>query len=263
MVTDTVNLYNEMDTSIMTISPPIPGKQKGVINMYIGGPNRQPFRFQLTDSSPSSRSRVVFSPDENPTGTKVNLCLTINKACEEAIGEFWGSIDDRVIKHVAANSKEFLKKKMSETEVRKIFKPCIRRKEGYEPYIKARFQSGDVGNLPVLAFEADESLSKAYSISPRDIGIGDSVICVVQPGLIFHCQGSVGYTVDITHIVRYKTASISSFPFKFADDSSKYASPKTTCGANPKRKRFLSAERRHPPVQNASKHLWFQATVLQ
>lgn len=226
MTTNTLSnvspLFTELDVKAISISKPIPtnsGRGPMSYNMYISGPNRSPFSFQLTRPGPLHRSSLVFSPDPAQNGgDKTNITLSVKPTDEETIN-FWKSIDDLVIEHVSSNSKEFLKKQMTIEEVEAVFTRAVRQRPDYDPYIKARFHTCPDARTPFRCFEINEEKKRYAPLHHSRLAQSDVVVCVVQLGMIYSFNNKVGYTIDVSHLVRYTPAPCNPFPFRLGSPS--------------------------------------------
>jgi hypothetical protein len=210
-------LFSSMNLKNISLSEPQKGKANGTgpssLHIYVNTNNMLPFRFQLTEDTQDDHSRIVFEPAP-PSGmnARVNLALTVTDSPE--MEEFWSAYDTICINHVAKHSEAFLKQKMSETKVREIWAPCIRRKAGYASFIKARFDTSHDAHTPFHAFEANVTTKRFTSLHYSRLERGDEVLAVVQPGMLYYFQGKVGSTIDITHLVRFTAPPTNNFPFQ-------------------------------------------------
>lgn len=225
---DQVLLFSEVDTRSIVISRPIASTANGrgptSYNMFVGTACRQPFRFQMSRSGPAHRNTVVFPPDvPNNGGTRVNMALSIPKADVEVL-KFWSQVDDVVIAHTAKHSKEFLKREMTEDEVRAIYTPSIRMKEDFENFLKVRFDTTPRQTLnEVKMFDVNE-LRKRYSpLDHSRLSQGDVVTCIVQLGMVYFFNQKVGVTVDVSHLTRYVPPPPNEFPFQLGAEYSQCA----------------------------------------
>ena len=225
---DQVLLFSEVDTRSIVISRPIASTANGrgptSYNMFVGTAGRQPFRFQMSRSGPAHRNTVVFPPDvPNNGGTRVNMALSIPKVDVDVLS-FWSKVDDVVIAHTAKYSKEFLKREMTEDEVRAIYTPSIRMKEDYENFLKVRFDTTPRQTLnEVKMFDVNE-LRKRYSpLHHSRLSQGDVVTCIVQLGMVYFFNQKVGVTVDVSHLTRYVPPPPNEFPFQLGAEYSQCA----------------------------------------
>lgn len=212
-------LYSEMNLGLLILSEPQKGKSSGgpsSMQIYVNTTNGKPFEFQVTGDRKEDRSRVVFEPTP-PSGnnSRVNLALTVNPD-DEALLKFWADYDTICIKHVAKHSLKFLKKEMTEDEVRAIWTPCLRAKPGYSPYLKARFDTSPDPKVPFSCYEANEAQRRFAAMHYSRLQRNDEVVAVVRPGMLYYFQGKVGSTVDITNLVRFAAPPVSSFPFRIS-----------------------------------------------
>ena len=206
--------FRDADLNQLVVSKPIQSTvSKGKQNMYIGAAGRKPFRFQLSAPDGVVTPTVLFAPEEQPaTPGRVTMAVSISTKNDDII-EFWGRINDIVIKHVALHSKEFLKTQHTYEEVAAKFTSALRTKEGYDPYLKIRFDISKDSRCPFSCCCANIGGKKFAKIEWQDLHVGDGVVCIVQLGMIYCVNGLVGYTVDCSSILKYAPPPPNEFPF--------------------------------------------------
>jgi hypothetical protein len=217
-------LFTEVSLDDMCISRPIAstsgGRGQTSSNMYIGAGGRKPFAFQMSRAGAAHRNTLVFAPDAPTNGsTRVNLALSIPRGDEDVMA-FWAALDDRVIKHTAIHSKEFLKRTMTEEEVRSIYTPTVRVKEGFENYIKVRFDIAADARCGVKMFDVNEQHKRYSPLHHSRLDQGDSVTCITQAGLVYFFNQKVGITIDVSHLTRYAPPPANDFPFQLGAEYS-------------------------------------------
>jgi hypothetical protein len=220
-------LYSEVNLDNIIVSKPIASTGSGrgptTFNMFIGAPGRKPFRFQFSRAGEAHRNTLVFPPEEANNGSsRINLALSIQKG-ETDVFEFWQKVDDIIIPHVAKHSKEFLKREMTEVEVRAIYTPTIRSKEDYDSYLKARFDHAPDARCPVKMFDINEHKKRYSPLHHTRLEQGDSLTCIGQLGMVYFFNQKVGITVDISHLTRYAPPPANEFPFQLGAEYSRCA----------------------------------------
>jgi hypothetical protein len=218
-------LYSAMNLNTIQVSKPIQStgaRGPPSFNCYVGAGNRKPFRFQMTLSGTEFRPNIVF-PMDAPTSaaTRVNVALSVT-ANDPGVLKFWADIDSIMIKHLAEHSKEFLKKKMTPKEIREIYIPCVRTKDDFEPYLKIRFDTAIDSRTPFSCWDINESAKRFSKLHYSRLGQGDSVLVIIQPGMLYNFSGKVGCTIDCSHMVRFAPPPANDFPFQLGVDGIDY-----------------------------------------
>ena len=210
-------MFDTMNLDMMQISKPIQStsvRGPPSFSCYVSAGNRKAFSFQMTYAEPEFRPCIVFPlTPPTPANTKVNVALSI-PAHSENVFSFWNKIDTKMIKHIAEHSKEFLKKQMTEDEVRAIYIPCIRTKPDYDAYLKVRFDSAPDARIPFMCLDVNIAAKRYSKLHYSRLEQGDYVLAIVQPGMLYNFSGKVGCTVDCTHLLRYAPPPTNNFPFQ-------------------------------------------------
>ncbi len=194
--------FREVSLEDLHVSAPVPNKKRG-LNMYVNGAARKSFRYRGCGGSQGERLTVVFNPEAPESGgSKWSVCLSIPKGCEDLVA-FHRAKDEKIISAVAKHSKEFLKREMTEQEVRAIFKPSVVEKDGYEPYLRARFDTAPDSKVPFCLIDVNESTRKFSRAHYSSIRAGDLVSQIEQTGMVYFFNGFVGYANDISNMIRY------------------------------------------------------------
>ena len=215
----TVPLYSEVNLNAITLSKPIVSTNSrgpSSFSMFMAGPNREPFRFQLSRHEAEHRNHVVFQPDPQQNGgSKVNVSLSIPLA-DTSVFEFFTAVDEIVIKHIALHSKEFLKRSepMTVEQVRAIFAKSVRSKEGYQPFVKGRFDTACDCKMPATFYHVNERAQTYAKMHHSALAPRDSVVAILQLGIIYSINGKVGYCLDISHMSVYSPPPPNAFPFQ-------------------------------------------------
>ena len=222
---DCVPLYSEVNLADMIVSKPIASTTTGrgptSFNMFVGAPGRQPFRFQMSRAGLQYRNTLVFPPDTPVNGgSRVNLALSVPKG-DTDVFEFWSKVDSIIIEHVAKHSKEFLKRLMTEEDVRAIYTPTLRSKDDYDSYVKARFDISPDARCPVQMFDVNEYNKRYASMHHSRLEQGDAVTTIGQLGMVYFFNQKVGLTVDISHLTRYAPPPANDFPFQLEGEYSR------------------------------------------
>ena len=68
------------------------------------------------------------------------MCLDIRLDCERTLAYF-GAIDEWAVSYLAANSDRIFNKTLSMEQTRAGCHPCVKRKEGYAPLLKAKISA--------------------------------------------------------------------------------------------------------------------------
>jgi hypothetical protein len=202
---------------LMQISKPIQSanvRGPPSFSCYVNAGNRKAFSFQMTYPEPEFRPCIVFPlTPPTPASSKVNVALSI-PTHSESVFRFWADVDTRMIKHLAEHSKEFLKKQMTEDEVRTIYIPCIRAKPDYDAYLKVRFDTNPDTRIPFTCLDVNIAAKRYSKLHYSRLEQGDSVLAIVQPGMLYNFSGKVGCTVDCTYLLRYAPPPANNFPFR-------------------------------------------------
>ena len=214
--------FESIDLNRLVISKPVASAlSKGSQNMYIGSCDRTPFKFQLSSPKTMVTPSVLFVPEAQPaTPTRISMGISISNKNTDML-DFWKKLDGMMINHMVLHSKEFLKTPHTYEEVASKFTSALRTKEGFDPYLKVRFDTAKDARTPFSCCCANITSKKFAPIDWRELRLGDSLICIVNLGMIYCVNGRIGYTVDMSSAMKYARAPPKAFPFvlnNHADD---------------------------------------------
>ena len=125
-------LYNQFDFASLAIEPPSRGSRLAPIYSC---KSRAVPTFLLAERP------TLFSPFGASAWEEGQTRLSIIFHIPEELAAWFDTVDEHFIVQLASKSEELLKKKMSENDVRAIFKPTVVRKEGFPPGLKCKYNS--------------------------------------------------------------------------------------------------------------------------
>ena len=206
--------FEIVDLNRLVISKPVTSAlNKGSQNMYIGSCDRTPFKFQLSSPTTLVTPSVLFAPEAQPANpSRISMGISISNKNTDIL-DFWKKLDVMMINHVVLHSKEFLKTVHTYEEVESKFTSALRKKEGFDPYLKVRFDTAKDARTPFSCCCANITSKKFAPIDWHDMRLGDSIICIVNLGMIYCVNGRIGYTVDMSSAMKYARAPPKAFPF--------------------------------------------------
>lgn len=211
--------YHQIEMKDINLSDPKQSmKNKGSSNMYINGPDNKPVFFEIA-SADYPHYTILFSPRVD--GEKVSICLTVCNQ-DDRMMKFFSDLDELIIKHIADNSKEFLKSVQSVEKVREKFTSPLRKNEEYNnQFLSTKIDLAGKNGCEYECWEVNEAKARYAAITHESLEKGDRVNCILKLGLIYSINQRCGYTLDVVNIGKLAKQKIEKFPF-FSTSASKF-----------------------------------------
>jgi hypothetical protein len=205
--------HKSLDASMINFSD-LRKNSKGGKVVYLSGPNKG--KDKITVQFPKLRAPFGLSEfvDQNSGNSSYSLDLSLDN--QPALLEKLKAIDDAVVKQVAANSKEWLGKKHTETVIRDVlYRPIVKMPsdDKYAPTIKLKILKDRDGNFIPECFD-----TKKQRVELDTLEKGQSVTAIASMPQIWIIDGKFGVTMRLQMARFSPTNKLTGYSFLPDDD---------------------------------------------
>lgn len=205
--------HKSLDASMINFSD-LRKNAKGGKVVYLSGPNKG--KDKITVQFPKLRAPFGLSEfvDQNSGNSSYSLDLSLDN--QPALLEKLKAIDDAVVKQVAANSKEWLGKKHTETVIRDVlYRPIVKMPsdDKYAPTIKLKILKDRDGNFIPECFD-----TKKQRVELDTLEKGQSVTAIASMPQIWIIDGKFGVTMRLQMARFSPTNKLTGYSFLPDDD---------------------------------------------
>ena len=205
-----IQRYDHFEPSTVILSKMKKNKNGGK-TVYINAPENKKLYIQL----PFMRSPFGLSAftDEATNKTSYSLDLSFDTDNEQAndLMEKLKQLDERIVKTVADNSKEWLGKSYNIEVIKEaLYKPLVRPgKDDYPSTLK----------LKLMTKPSGEFLAEAYDMSRQPLAIdsiekGQRCMCIVDFNQIWFIDNKFGVTIRLQQALFEESTKLPSFAFQ-------------------------------------------------
>ena len=181
-------LYTQFDFASLAIEPPARGSRLAPIYSC---KSRAVPTFLLAERP------TLFTPFGASAWEEGQTRLSIIFHISDELAAWFDTVDEHFVRQLAAKSEELLKKKMSENDVRAIYKPTITRKDGFPPGLKCKYNIG--GSKAVRCWT--EEGAPVMLEDPKDIRDHPCSAIVKPTGMWSLGNKEIGISYDVVSML--------------------------------------------------------------
>ena len=208
-----IQRYDHFEPSTVILSKMKKNKNGGK-TVYINAPENKKLYIQL----PFMRSPFGLSAftDEATNKTSYSLDLSFDTDNEQAndLMEKLKQLDERIVKTVADNSKEWLGKSYNIEVIKEaLYKPLVRPgKDDYPSTMKLKLMTKPSGEFIAEAYDSSHK-----SIPVDGIEKGQKCMCIVDFNQIWFIDNKFGVSVRLSQVLCEQSQKLPSFAFQGVD----------------------------------------------
>tara|TARA_B100000768_G_scaffold158240_1_gene156703 strand:- start:32 stop:727 length:696 start_codon:yes stop_codon:yes gene_type:complete len=205
-----IQRYDHFEPSTVILSKMKKNKNGGK-TVYINAPENKKLYIQL----PFMRSPFGLSAftDEATNKTSYSLDLSFDSDNEQGneLMEKLKQLDERIVKTVADNSKEWLGKSYNIEVIKEaLYKPLVRPgKEDYASTMKLKLMTKPSGEFIAEAYDSSHK-----SIPVDGIEKGQKCMCIVDFNQIWFIDNKFGVSVRLSQVLCEQSQKLPSFAFQ-------------------------------------------------
>ena len=205
-----IQRYDHFEPSTVILSKMKKNKNGGK-TVYINAPENKKLYIQL----PFMRSPFGLSAftDEATNKTSYSLDLSFDTDNEQAndLMEKLKQLDERIVKTVADNSKEWLGKSYNIEVIKEaLYKPLVRPgKDDYPSTMKLKLMTKPSGEFIAEAYDSSQK-----SIPVDGIEKGQKCMCIVDFNQIWFIDNKFGVSVRLSQVLCEQSQKLPSFAFQ-------------------------------------------------
>jgi len=205
-----IQRYDHFEPSTVILSKMKKNKNGGK-TVYINAPENKKLYIQL----PFMRSPFGLSAftDEATNKTSYSLDLSFDTDNEQAndLMEKLKQLDERIVKTVADNSKEWLGKSYNIEDIKEaLYKPLVRPgKDDYPSTMKLKLMTKPSGEFIAEAYDSSHK-----SIPVDGIEKGQKCMCIVDFNQIWFIDNKFGVSVRLSQVLCEQSQKLPSFAFQ-------------------------------------------------
>tara|TARA_B110000483_G_scaffold226961_1_gene288248 strand:+ start:400 stop:1095 length:696 start_codon:yes stop_codon:yes gene_type:complete len=205
-----IQRYDHFEPSTVILSKMKKNKNGGK-TVYINAPENKKLYIQL----PFMRSPFGLSAftDEATNKTSYSLDLSFDTDNEQAndLMEKLKQLDERIVKTVADNSKEWLGKSYNIEVIKEaLYKPLVRPgKDDYPSTMKLKLMTKPSGEFIAEAYDSSHK-----SIPVDGIEKGQKCMCIVDFNQIWFIDNKFGVSVRLSQVLCEQSQKLPSFAFQ-------------------------------------------------
>ena len=205
-----IQRYDHFEPSTVILSKMKKNKNGGK-TVYINAPENKKLYIQL----PFMRSPFGLSAftDEATNKTSYSLDLSFDTDNEQAndLMEKLKQLDERIVKTVADNSKEWLGKSYNIEDIKEAqYKPLVRPgKDDYPSTMKLKLMTKPSGEFIAEAYDSSHK-----SIPVDGIEKGQKCMCIVDFNQIWFIDNKFGVSVRLSQVLCEQSQKLPSFAFQ-------------------------------------------------
>ena len=205
-----IQRYDNFEPSTVILSKMKKNKNGGK-TVYINAPENKKLYIQL----PLMRSPFGLSAftDEATNKTSYSLDLSFDTDNEQAndLMEKLKQLDERIVKTVADNSKEWLGKSYNIEVIKEaLYKPLVRPgKDDYPSTMKLKLMTKPSGEFIAEAYDSSHK-----SIPVDGIEKGQKCMCIVDFNQIWFIDNKFGVSVRLSQVLCEQSKKLPSFAFQ-------------------------------------------------
>lgn len=205
-----IQRYDHFEPSTVILSKMKKNKNGGK-TVYINAPENKKLYIQL----PFMRSPFGLSAftDETTNKTSYSLDLSFDSDNEQAndLMEKLKQLDERIVKTVADNSKEWLGKSYNIEVIKEaLYKPLVRPgKDDYPSTMKLKLMTKPSGEFIAEAYDSSHK-----SIPVDGIEKGQKCMCIVDFNQIWFIDNKFGVSVRLSQVLCEQSQKLPSFAFQ-------------------------------------------------
>ena len=205
-----IQRYDHFEPSTVILSKMKKNKNGGK-TVYINAPENKKLYIQL----PFMRSPFGLSAftDEATNKTSYSLDLSFDTDNEQAndLMEKLKQLDERIVKTVADNSKEWLGKSYNIEVIKEaLYKPLVRPgKDDYASTMKLKLMTKPSGEFIAEAYDSSHK-----SIPVDGIEKGQKCMCIVDFNQIWFIDNKFGVSVRLSQVLCEQSQKLPSFAFQ-------------------------------------------------
>jgi hypothetical protein len=205
-----IQRYDHFEPSTVILSKMKKNKNGGK-TVYINAPENKKLYIQL----PFMRSPFGLSAftDETTNKTSYSLDLSFDSDNEQAndLMEKLKQLDERIVKTVADNSKEWLGKSYNIEVIKEaLYKPLVRPgKDDYPSTMKLKLMTKPSGEFIAEAYDSSHK-----SIPVDGIEKGQKCMCIVDFNQVWFIDNKFGVSVRLSQVLCEQSQKLPSFAFQ-------------------------------------------------
>jgi len=177
--------------------------------IYLNSKSGQKLLVQL----PSTRAPFGLSPYEDASTKRVTYTVPLSLD-DPQLQETFKDIDEKVLKYVADNSKEFLGQQYTIDVLRVLYTPLLRPSKGdYAPQLKLKVQTGRNGEFIPKAYDHQRNPVPLDSLDK-----GNMVQTIVDINQIWIVDKKFGVSVRLEQLMKSASAKLNECAFAATEE---------------------------------------------